>query len=92
MTSFISMIMFMFFFCMPGNVIFIYIAEVTVDQAAGLCMGFFSGSSLLFAFTAEYIMNWLTVSGTFYLEAVINAINFVIWCLAIESVGVSDKE
>ena len=31
MAAFVSMVMFMGFFCLPGNVIFIYVSEVTVD-------------------------------------------------------------
>ena len=37
-------------------------------------------------------MVWLTVPGTFYLTAVINAINFITWCCTVESTGKSDKE
>ena len=92
MTSYISMILFVFFYCMPGNVIFIYVSEVTVDQAAGFCMGFYAGGTFLFTLTNEYVMKWLTVTGTFYLAAVINAINFIVWCCTIESSGKSDKE
>ena len=77
---------------MPGNVIFIYVSEVTVDQAQGFCMGFYAGGTLLFTLTNEYLMKWITVRGTFYACAAINTINFVIWCCAIESTGKSDKE
>ena len=92
MTSFIAMIMFVFFYVLPGNVIYLYVSEVTVDQAAGLSMGFYAVGSLLFSFTTEYLMVWLTVPGTFYLTACINAINLIFWCCAIESAGKSDKE
>ena len=86
------MILFVLFYCMPGNIIFIYVSEVTVDQAAGFCMCFYAGGTFLFTLTNEYIMKWLTVPGTFYLVSVVNAINFVVWCCAIESSGKSDKE
>jgi len=75
-----------------GAISFIYVGEVTVDQAAGLTMGFFCLGGIIVSFTAEYAMLWLTVPGTFYLQCIINLTYALIWFFSEESAGKSDKE
>ena len=92
MAGFISMVLFMASFSLIGAISFIYVGEVTVDQAAGVTMGFFCLGGIIVSFTAEYVMLWLTVPGTFYFQSAINLIYALIWFCSIESAGKSDKE
>ena len=91
MAAFISLVFFMASFSIIGAISYIYVGEVTVDKAAGLTMGFFCLGCIIVSFTAEYIMLWLTVPGTFYLQCAINLIYALIWVFSKESAGKSDK-
>jgi len=77
-----------------GSVNWVYLAEVTVDKAAGFCAFAQFGMGLVYTLTMEFMIHSkLQAHGTFLLFGAINLAGFFFYLFFVkETRGLSDKQ